>query len=64
MSDAYEQWLESRAEGEVPDGFADRVLTRAERLQPAKRIPLWVAAAAATAFLVRVAGTFLVFVTG
>ena len=64
MSDAYDRWLESRAKGEVPDGFADRVVDQAQRLRPARRVPLWIAAAAGAAFLVRVASTFLVFVAG
>lgn len=64
MSDAYEQWLESKAEADVPEGFADRVMASAERAHPAKSVPLWIAAAAATAFLVRVASTLLVFVAG
>jgi hypothetical protein len=61
MSDAYERWLAAKAEGEVPDGFADRVLARAETLRPHRRMPLWIAAAASVAFLLRVASTLLVF---
>lgn len=61
MSDAYDRWLESRAEAEVPDGFTDRVVSKAGR---STRVPLWIAAAAGAAFLVRVASLFLVFVTG
>ena len=61
MSDAYERWVASRAEAEVPDGFGDRVMARAEALRPHRRMPLWIAAAASAAFLVRVASTLLVF---
>ena len=62
MRDAYDRWLTSRAEGEVPDGFADRVVAQAERLGPRQRVPLWIAAAAGAAFLIRTASMFLVFV--
>ena len=64
MSGAYESWKEARAEGPVPEGFAGRVVARAERLAPARQVPLWIAAAAGAAFLIRVAATFLVFVAG
>ena len=62
MSDVYEKWLGSKTEGQVPDGFADRVVAQAGQFRPARRLPLWIAAAAGAAFLVRVASTFLVFV--
>ena len=64
MNDVYEQWLESRAEADVPDGFTERVVARAGQRTPLRRVPLWIAAAAGAAFLVRVASLFLVFVTG
>lgn len=63
MSDPYERWLASRAEGAVPDGFADRVVSQAARMKSVDRVPLWIAAAAGVAFVVRVASLFLVFVT-
>jgi len=62
MSDAYDRWVEARAKGEVPDGFADRVVDQAARIGSSGRVPLWIAAAAGAAFLLRAASTFLVFV--
>lgn len=63
MSDAYEAWRDARAEAPVPDGFADRVVAWASGPEPARRVPLTIAVAAGAAFLLRVASTFLVFVT-
>jgi hypothetical protein len=64
MSDVYDRWLKSRAESRVPEGFVDRVVARARGLGPVERVPLWIAAAAGAAFLMRAASMFLVFVTG
>lgn len=63
MSNAYEAWRQSKAEGPVPDGFADRLVARASGLKPVGRVPFMIAVAAGAAFLLRVASTFLVFVT-
>jgi hypothetical protein len=62
MNDHFESWKRARAEGTVPDGFLDRVVARAASLDPS-RVPLAIALAAGVACALRVASTFLIFVT-
>ncbi len=62
MNDNFESWKRARAQGAVPDGFVDRVVARAASLGPS-RVPLAIALAAGAACALRVASTFLIFVT-
>jgi len=62
MTDIIESWKRSREEGDVPEGFADRVVARAASLGPS-RVPLAIALAAGVACVLRVASAFLIFLT-
>ena len=61
MNDRYEAWKAARAEAPEPDGFTERVLASAATLRTSRGAAIAIGLAAAAAFALRAASTFLVF---